>query len=302
MPEKQRTRKPDWLKIKLNNPGEKYSFVSNIVKEHSLNTICSSGKCPNMGECWSRGTATFMILGDICTRSCKFCATLSGKPLEVDKEEASKLAHSIALMELKHCVITSVDRDDLEDGGASMWNLCIKAIRERSPKTTIESLIPDFDAKEELLDIILEAKPDIIGHNIETVRCLTPKIRSRAQYDRSLKVLNYLALKGAKVKSGLMVGIGEKDSEVLATLDDLRANGCQIITIGQYLQPTMKQLDVDRYVTPEQFEAYKEYGLQIGFDYIESAPLVRSSYMADKAMECTKSKLDMADLGKNNKS
>ncbi len=297
-------RKPDWLKIKLNNPGEKYTFVADIVKKHGLNTICSSGKCPNMGECWSRGTATFMILGNICTRACKFCATASGRPLAVDVEEPAKLALSIKLMELKHCVITSVDRDDIPDGGASIWKSCIEAIRESSPSTTIEVLIPDFDGKEELLDIILEAKPDIIGHNIETIKRLTPDIRSRAQYERSLGVISYLKSKGAVTKSGIMVGLGESDDEVCETMRDLKESGCRLLTIGQYLQPTLKQLPVDRYVTPEQFDSYKEYGIELGFDFVESAPLVRSSYMADKAAEatgCQKRRVKLSDVGSLNK-
>ncbi len=300
MTDNRQNRKPDWLKIKLNHTGEKYTFVSKIVKEHGLNTICGSGKCPNMSECWSRGTATFMILGNICTRACKFCATASGKPLAVDTQEHLKLARSIELMELKHCVITSVDRDDLEDGGAEVWKLCIEAIRASSPKTTIEVLIPDFDGKTELLDIILGAKPDIIGHNIETVRRLTPSIRSRAKYNTSLEVIKYLKSKGAVTKSGLMVGIGESDEEIIETINDLKEYGCQLLTIGQYLQPTTKHIAVDRYVHPSQFKAYKEHGLGIGFNYIESAPLVRSSYMADKAMQSTtqvtKQKVNLSDI------
>lgn len=276
-------RKPSWLKIKLHNSKE-FSVVSEIVKEHGLHTICSSGKCPNMSECWGRGTATFMILGNICTRACRFCATETGKPLCVDVNEPVKIARSIKLMKLKHCVITSVDRDDLPDGGAAIWAETVRMVREMNPETTIEILIPDFDGRKELLDIVIDSKPDIIGHNIETVRRLTPSIRSRAKYDVTLSVLKYLRERGATTKSGLMVGIGERDEEILETMRDLYANGCQLVTIGQYLQPTTKQLPVDRYVTPERFAEYKVEGEKIGFDNIESAPLVRSSYMAEKSL------------------
>ncbi len=294
MSEKKHIAKPDWLKIKLHQSKE-YSFVSNVVKEHGLHTICSSGKCPNMSECWSRGTATFMILGNICTRACKFCATETGKPLDVDVNEPTKLARSIRLMKLKHCVITSVDRDDLEDGGAEIWRQTILAIRNEAPDTTIEVLIPDFDGKQELLDIVLSAKPDIIGHNIETVKRLTPNVRSRAKYDVSLSVIRYLKENGATTKSGLMLGIGENEAEILETLQDLKNNGCEILTIGQYLRPTLKQLPVEEYVTPEQFAKYKEEGLKIGFSYIESNPLVRSSYMAENAILSTKKRVNLGD-------
>ncbi len=292
MSEKKHIAKPDWLKIKLHQSKE-FSFVSNVVKEHGLHTICSSGKCPNMSECWSRGTATFMILGNICTRACKFCATETGKPLEVDLNEPTKLGRSIRLMKLKHCVITSVDRDDLEDGGAEIWKQTILAIRSESPETTIEVLIPDFDGKHELLDIVLSAKPDIIGHNIETVRRLTPSVRSRAKYDLSLSVIRYLKDNGATTKSGLMLGIGESDAEILETLHDLNENGCELLTIGQYLRPTLKQLPVEEYVTPERFAKYKEEGLKMGFCYVESNPLVRSSYMAENAILSTKRKINL---------
>ena len=294
MSEKKHIAKPDWLKIKLHQSKE-YSFVSNVVKEHGLHTICSSGKCPNMSECWSRGTATFMILGNICTRACKFCATETGRPLDVDINEPTKLARSIRLMKLKHCVITSVDRDDLEDGGAEIWRQTILAIRNEAPDTTIEVLIPDFDGKQELLDIVLSAKPDIIGHNIETVKRLTPNVRSRAKYDVSLSVIRYLKENGATTKSGLMLGIGENEAEILETLQDLKNNGCEILTIGQYLRPTLKQLPVEEYVTPEQFAKYKEEGLKIGFSYIESNPLVRSSYMAENAILSTKKRVNLGD-------
>lgn len=274
-------RKPDWLKIKIES-GENYAKVKKIVELNKLHTICSSGKCPNVGQCWSLGTATFMILGDICTRSCKFCATKTGKPLPVVHEEADKVAESVRLMKLKHCVITSVDRDDLDDLGANHWANVIRAIREKNPSTVIEVLIPDFDARKELLDIVIEAKPDIIGHNMETVKRLTPSVRSRAKYDKSLEVLKYVAESGVIAKSGIMVGIGEAEDEVVELMQELQKTGCRLFTIGQYLRPTMNNIPVDRYVTPEEFERYKTAGMEIGFDHIESGPLVRSSYMAER--------------------
>lgn len=283
-------RKPEWLKIKIENTKE-FAFVSKVVSDNNLHTICSSGKCPNMSECWNRGTATFMILGDICTRNCKFCATKSGKPLAPDAAEAVKLARSVSIMKLKHCVITSVDRDDLLDGGASHWVECVNEVRKMNPQTTIEVLIPDFDGEHELLDRVVECGADIFGHNIETVRRITPQVRSRAGFDRSLNVLKHLASKGVVVKSGLMVGIGETDDEVVETLQALRENGCSVVTIGQYLQPTLQHLKVQRYVTPETFALYKEKALEIGFEYVESAPLVRSSYMAERAVNLNKKRV-----------
>ena len=276
------TRKPSWLKIKLHENSE-FAEIAALVKENNLHTICSSGKCPNQAECWSRRTATFMILGDICTRSCKFCATATGKPLPVDPSEARKVANSIKVMGLRHCVITSVDRDDLPDGGANAWAETVRTIREVNPDVTIEVLLPDFDNKPELIDIVLESKPDIVGHNIETVRRLTPQVRSRAQYDRSLDVLAYVASKGFAAKSGIMVGLGETDEEIYETLADLHNANCSIVTLGQYLRPTMKHWVVDRYVHPDTFAEYKRRALEIGIKYVESAPLVRSSYMADRA-------------------
>jgi len=274
-------RKPDWLKIQLPK-GANFSFVNQTVKEHDLHTICQSGKCPNIGECWGNGTATFMILGEICTRSCKFCNTKTGKPLPVDQNEPIKLARSIQLMKLKHAVITSVDRDDMEDGGAGHWAETVRKIRELNPETTMETLIPDFDARPELLDLIIQVKPEIVSHNMETVKRLTPKIRSRAKYDTSLEVIRYLAKNGINAKSGIMVGIGETDEEIYELMDDLLETGCNILTIGQYLQPSLNHLPVDRYVSPEDFEKYKEIGLKKGFKIVESAPLVRSSYHAEK--------------------
>ena len=274
-------RKPSWLKIKLSS-GENYPKVKNIVEENHLHTICSSGKCPNIGECWSKGTATFMIAGEICTRSCKFCATLSGKPLPLDNNEPKKIANSVKLMGLKHCVITSVDRDDLPDKGAEHWAETIREIRRLNPETIIEVLIPDFDANKEWLDIVFEAKPDILGHNMETVKRLSNQVRSRAKYGLSLDVLKQAREYGLIAKSGIMVGIGEREEEVIELMKDLRGVGCQLFTIGQYLQPTTNNIPVEEYVTPEQFEKYKKIGLELGFDHIESGPLVRSSYMAER--------------------
>lgn len=278
-----RNKKPDWLKIKLHND-EAFSNVDQIVKQHSLHTICSSGKCPNKAECWSRGTATFMILGEICTRSCRFCATATGKPLPPSTDEPNRVANSIKLMGLNHCVITSVTRDDLPDQGASHWAEVVKEVRKTNPKTTIELLIPDFNAKEELIDIVINSAPDIIGHNIETVQRLTPQVRSVASYNTSMQTINHIALSGIATKSGIMVGLGEKPQEVLEAMDMLADYGCRILTIGQYLQPTKNHIAVCEYVTPEQFEYYKQQALVRGFRYVESGPLVRSSYMAEKAM------------------
>lgn len=258
--------------------------MARIVEKHNLHTICDSGKCPNKAECWSRKTATFMILGDICTRSCKFCATKTGKPLPTDPGEPAKVADSIKKMGLKHAVITSVTRDDLADGGAVVWAEVIKAVRKENPGTTIEVLIPDMDAREDLLDIILEARPDIIGHNLETVERLTPVVRSRAQYSTSLKTLRYIASRGAVAKSGLMLGLGEADEEVMAALDDLADAGCSIVTMGQYLQPTLEHLPVHEYVTPEKFAWLGDLARFRGFSYVASAPLVRSSYLAEQAL------------------
>ena len=275
-------RKPSWLKIRLHK-SEAFAEVDRIVSEHGLHTICSSGRCPNKAECWSRRTATFMILGDICTRNCRFCATQTGRPLPPDECEPQKVAHSVKLMNLRHVVVTSVTRDDLPDQGAAHWAATVEAIRQSSPQATIELLISDMDAVESRLDTILASKPDIIGHNIETVSRLTPTLRSRATYSKSLATLSYLSSKGAVVKSGLMVGLGETEEEVFSTMQDLRAAGVRILTIGQYLQPTAEHYPVAEYITPQQFEAYKAKALQIGFDFCASAPLVRSSYLADEA-------------------
>ena len=277
-------RKPSWLKIKIPG-GENYSDLKKIVEENHLHTICSSGRCPNMGECWSRGAATLMILGDICTRSCKFCATQTGKPLPVDANEPLKVAKSVKLMHLKHAVITSVDRDELPDKGAQHWANVIEAVRNENPNTIIEVLLPDFDANPLWIDLVVKSKPDILSHNIETVRRLTPKIRSRAKYDVSLETLRLFASSGIETKSGLMVGLGETEEEVFKTLQDLFNVGCRMITIGQYLQPTAQNIEVSEYVHPDIFEIYKTKALEIGFTIAECGPLVRSSYMAEDAFK-----------------
>jgi lipoic acid synthetase len=274
-------QKPDWLKIKLPT-GPNYKQVKQIVEGNHLHTICSSGRCPNMGECWGAGTATFMILGDICTRSCKFCATLSGKPLPPDAGEPAKVAKSIELMGLKHEVITSVDRDDLPDGGAGHWARTIREIKSVNPATTVEVLIPDFDGKPGLVALVSAEKPEIISHNLETVERLTPLVRSRAKYRTSLEVVSLVASSGLVTKSGIMVGLGESFEEVLQCMDDLLEVGCEVMTIGQYLQPTKKHLEVLEYLHPDKFEAFKTEGLARGFRIVESAPLVRSSYHAEK--------------------
>lgn len=281
--------KPDWLKIKLHND-YKYADVAEIVATHKLHTICDSGKCPNKSECWSRRTATFMILGDICTRSCKFCATSTGRPLPPEESEPQKIAESIRLMGLKHAVITSVDRDDLPDGGAAHWAATVRAVRQANPDTTIEVLIPDFGGNTELIDIVIDSAPDIIGHNIETVERITPLVRSRATYDTSIEVLRYIASRGAVAKSGFMLGLGESESEILATLDDLADAGVAIVTMGQYLRPTMKHYPVAEYVTPQKFAMYGDLARMRGFKYVASAPLVRSSYMAEQALNNIKEK------------
>jgi len=274
-------RKPDWLKIKL-PLGTNYRHVKQIVAGHGLHTICSSGKCPNMDECWGAGTATFMILGEICTRSCKFCATRTGKPLPIDQDEPFKLAESVKLMGLKHAVITSVDRDDLDDGGAAHWASTIKAVKNINPGITIEVLIPDFDNRLELIQLIANAGPEIISHNLETVERLTPLVRSRARYRTSLDVIRKISFTGCVSKSGIMLGLGETKDEIHQTMDDLVEAGCEIFTMGQYLQPTRAHLEVAEYVHPDEFIRLKSDGLQRGFRIVESAPLVRSSYHAEK--------------------
>ncbi|XOV67155.1 MAG: lipoyl synthase [Fluviicola sp.] len=276
-----RIKKPKWLRVKLPT-GENYKKVRSLVEEHNLHTICESGNCPNMGECWGEGTATFMILGNICTRSCGFCAVKTGRPDEVDIYEPGKVAHSVKTMGVKHAVITSVDRDDLKDGGSQIWAQTVRAIRKQSPGTTLETLIPDFGGHWDNLQVIIDVAPEIVSHNLETVRRLTKEVRIQAKYDRSLEVLFRLKKGGMKTKSGVMLGLGETHEEIIETMEDLRSVNVDILTLGQYLQPTPKHLPIDEFVTPERFAEYKELGLKMGFKYVESGPLVRSSYRAEK--------------------
>ena len=278
---KERNRKPKWLKVKLPT-GQAYKNVRGITKSHNLHTICESGNCPNMGECWGAGTATFMILGNICTRSCGFCNVMTGRPLAVDILEPLKVARSVKLMNVKHAVITSVDRDDLKDGGVSIWVETINAIRKQNPDTTMETLIPDFKGKLKDIQQIIDARPEVVSHNLETVRSLTKKVRIQAKYQRSLYVLDVLSKSGLRTKSGIMLGLGEKDSEVLQTMRDLLDVGVSVMTIGQYLQPTVKHLPVINFVHPDRFLKFKNIGLDLGFKIVESGPLVRSSYHAEK--------------------
>ena len=283
-------RKPDWLKIKVPS-GKEYIAVKDIVARKKLHTICTSGHCPNMHECWGRGTATLMILGDICTRACSFCNVKTGRPLPADLGEPKRVAETVKSMNLKHAVLTSVDRDDLKDGGAEIWAMTIRKIKETCPETTIETLIPDFDGKEDLIQQVIDAGPEVISHNLETIRRITPWTRSRAKYDRSLEVLKYIAASGTVAKSGIMVGLGETPEEVYELMDDLRAVGVSVLTIGQYLQPSKKHLAVQEFVRPEQFETYHRIGIEKGFDFVESGPLVRSSYHAEKHVPNLKKKL-----------
>lgn len=276
-----KTRKPDWLRAKLPS-GRGYGEVRKMVDDYDLNTVCQSAQCPNMGECWSRGTATVMILGNVCTRSCNFCAIQTGRPTELDLGEPARVADAVAKMNLRHCVITSVTRDELADGGASVWAATIRAIRNRNPGTAIEVLTPDFKGILEQVDTVLDASPDIFNHNVETVERLQKPVRVQARYDRSLKVLRHAADQGHVTKSGIMLGLGETKPEIARTLEDMRSVGIKIVTLGQYLQPSAKHLPVDRWVTPEEFADWKAFGLEIGFEFIESGPLVRSSYHADE--------------------
>lgn len=276
-------RKPDWLKISLPK-GKQYLDVKEVIARKKLHTICVSGKCPNMSECWGRGTATFMILGDICTRACRFCNVKTGSPQGIiDWNEPDRLSDTINSMNLKHVVLTSVDRDDLPDGGAEFWATTVKRVKEVNPELTIETLIPDFNGVEEHINLVIDSGPNIVSHNLETVRRLTPKVRSRAKYEVSLKTIETIANSGkAKPKSGVMVGLGETEEEIIQTMDDLRSVGCKVLTIGQYLQPTKKHLTVKEFIKPEQFNKYKEIGLEKGFQFVESGPLVRSSYRAER--------------------
>ncbi|TAI46768.1 lipoyl synthase [Flagellimonas allohymeniacidonis] len=274
--------KPKWLRVKLPT-GKKYTQLRGLVDKYDLHTICTSGSCPNMGECWGEGTATFMILGNVCTRSCGFCGVKTGRPESVDWAEPEKVARSIKIMGIKHAVVTSVDRDDLKDMGSIIWAETVKAIRRMNPETTLETLIPDFQGIESHLDRILEVAPEVISHNMETVRRLTREVRIQAKYDRSLAVLNYLKKNGAnRTKSGIMLGLGELEEEVIATMEDLRKADVDVVTIGQYLQPSKKHLPVKEFILPEQFKKYGEIGLEMGFRHVESGALVRSSYKAHK--------------------
>jgi lipoyl synthase len=274
-------RKPDWLRVKL-PIGESYKHVRGLVDHHKLHTICESGNCPNMGECWGAGTATFMILGNICTRSCGFCAVATGKPEPADWDEPQRVAEAIHLMKVKHAVITSVDRDELPDGGSTIWHNTIKAVKGLNPETTLETLIPDFKGKKEDIQRVIDAAPEVVSHNIETVERLTRQVRIQAKYWRSMEVIRTLKEGGMRTKSGIMLGLGETKEEVIQTLKDLQANGCDVVTIGQYLQPTKKHLPVQRFVHPDEFAEYREVGYQLGLDYVESGPLVRSSYHSEK--------------------
>mgnify|MGYP006278511593 CR=1 FL=1 len=274
-------KKPDWLRVKL-PIGENYKHVRQLVDQHQLHTICESGNCPNMGECWGAGTATFMILGNVCTRSCGFCSVATGRPAEVDWDEPQRVAEAILLMKVKHAVITSVDRDELPDGGSTIWFNTIKAVKALSPTTTLETLIPDFKGKKEDILRIIDAAPEVVSHNIETVERMTRQVRVQAKYWRSMEVIRILKQGGMRTKSGIMLGLGETKEEVIQTLTDLYENGCDVVTIGQYLQPTKKHLPVARFIHPDEFAEYREIGYQIGLDYVESGPLVRSSYHSEK--------------------
>jgi len=276
-----RSKKPDWLRVKL-PIGEDYKRVRRLVDEYSLNTICQSGNCPNMGECWGAGTATFMILGDVCTRSCSFCAVKTGRPPEYDEDEPRRVAEAIRLMQVKHAVLTSVNRDELKDRGAEIWYQTVVQVKEQSPSTTIETLIPDVRANWDALDRMIAGGQEVVSHNMETVRRLYRKVRPQAKYDRSLEQIKRTKDQGKRTKSGFMVGLGETKEEVLEIMHDLHQNGCDVVTIGQYLQPTKMHLAVDEYVHPDTFAFYKEEGLKMGIDFVESGPLVRSSYHAER--------------------
>ncbi|MBP6455568.1 MAG: lipoyl synthase [Chitinophagaceae bacterium] len=277
----EKIKKPDWLRVKL-PIGESYKHVRGLVDQYKLHTICQSGNCPNMGECWGAGTATFMILGNTCTRSCGFCAVSTGRPDPVDWDEPQRVAEAIKLMEVKHAVLTSVDRDELKDGGSIIWHNTVKAVRALSPETTLETLIPDFKGELENIQRIIDVAPEVVSHNIETVERLTKQVRIQAKYHRSMSVIRALKNGGMRTKSGIMLGLGEKKEEVLQTLQDLKDNGCDVVTIGQYLQPTAKHLRVERFVHPDEFLFYQEEGYKMGLDHVESGPLVRSSYHSEK--------------------
>ena len=276
-----RKRLPSWLKMQR-AAGGNYTAVKKVVETKGLHTICVSGACPNIGECWNAGTATFMILGEICTRACKFCATKTGRPSPPDPNEPERLAEAVKALNLRHCVITSVDRDDIPDRGAGHWAATVKRIKEMNGATTIECLIPDFDGDISFIKKVIDAKPEVISHNMETVRRLTPLIRSKADYDRSLRVLNYIAESDITAKSGLMLGLGETKEEIIEAINDIFNSGCSVLTLGQYLQPSFKHIEVVKYYTPEEFEEYRQIALSVGFRFVESSPLVRSSYRAEK--------------------
>ncbi|MCW3805083.1 lipoyl synthase [Plebeiibacterium marinum] len=282
-----KARKPDWLKIQLPNTSD-YKWMNQVIRDNKLHTICTSGKCPNAAECWGAGTATFMILGDICTRACKFCNVKTGKPLAVDVKEPFRIARSIQIMKLKHAVITSVDRDDLEDGGADIWQQTILKVKEMNPETTQEVLIPDFNGLHHLIKKVIDAGPEVVSHNLETVRRITPLVRTRAKYDLSLEVLKYIAQNGVVAKTGIMVGLGETEEEVIETMQDAFNAGVKVFTIGQYLQPSKEHMEVSEYVTPEQFARYEQLSLEIGLKFVESGPMVRSSYHAEKHINALK--------------
>ncbi len=292
-----RPRLPRWMKMNMPK-GENYSKVKNLVGKYDLHTICTSGNCPNIGECWNRGTATFMILGDICTRNCKFCGVRNGKPLPVDYKEPERVANSVKLMQLKHAVITSVDRDDLSDLGAQIWVDTIRTVKAQNPNTKLEVLIPDFQGRKELIQQVIDAQPEVISHNMETVERLTPKVRSVAKYEQSLEVIRQIAESNLVAKSGIMLGLGETEEEIIQTMDDLRRVGCSVLTIGQYLAPTKKHMPVANYITPEQFAKLKQIGLDKGFAFVESSPLVRSSYRAEE--HANAKDIEIANLKNNN--
>ena len=280
--ETEKQRKPNWIRVKLPT-GKKYTELRGLVDKYKLNTICTSGSCPNMGECWAEGTATFMILGNICTRSCGFCGVQTGRPSHVDWEEPEKVANSIKIMNIKHAVITSVDRDDLKDMGSIIWAETVNAVRRISPGTTMETLIPDFQGNTRNIDRIVAVAPEVVSHNVETVKRLTREVRVQAKYQTSLNVLDYLKQEGInRTKSGIMLGLGEKEEEVMETLHDLRKVNVDVVTIGQYLQPSKKHLPVKQFITPDTFKKYEHFAKDLGFRHVESGPLVRSSYKAHK--------------------
>lgn len=279
--EGQKLRRPDWLRVKLPY-GENYRNVRKIIDEHKLHTVCESARCPNMGECWGEGTATFMILGNVCTRGCSFCAVATGRPTEFDEEEPLRVANAVKLMGVKHAVITSVNRDELKDGGASVWAATVRETYNMNPGVTMETLIPDFKAKWDALEVVLAERPNVVSHNMETIKRLYRRVRPQAKYDRSLEQIRRTKDYGLRTKSGIMVGLGETEDEVKEIMSDLVAHGCDVMTLGQYLQPTKMHLPVAEFVTPEQFDRYREIGLEMGFDYVESGPLVRSSYHSER--------------------